>query len=124
MPASRSACSISGQTFRCASRYSSIFSGRTPRTKALRSVMSEARVGALDRRGSTFLREPFVEAAGTERRNGVGLEAEVCAEAREQRARVRLERLDEDAVRSQDVACQLCLGEARLVDEQRLCVCG
>ena len=39
MPARRSASSISGQTVRCASTYSSMRSGRTSRTNALRWVM-------------------------------------------------------------------------------------
>ena len=49
-PAPRSASSISGQTSRCASMYSSIWSGRTSRTNALRWVIAPPCVEPLVRR--------------------------------------------------------------------------
>src|SRR6266853_4338272 len=101
MPASRIAASISGQTFRWASTYSSILSGRTWRTKALRCVMSPPRsnvsgplVRALDRRSPAFAGKPLRVTPATESLDRIGFDADLRSQASDQRAHVGLERLE------------------------------
>src|SRR5438309_7500265 len=111
MPAPRRASSISGQTARCARTYSSIRSGRTWRTNAVRCVMrpphrsaSQLLVCAFDRRGAAFARELGRVASLAEGGDGIVRDAELLPEAAEQRAHVLLERFEENAVRAEHVA--------------------
>src|SRR5215467_10377414 len=107
MPAARRASSSSGQTRACASTYSSIFSGRTRRTNALRCVTSRPLVRALDRRGAALAREPLGVAARAEGGNRVLRQALPLPQPREQRTDVALEGLEQEPVGAEDVALGL-----------------
>src|SRR3954471_4661837 len=85
---------------------------------------SGALVGALDRSRAALPRKPLREASLSEGRNGVGGDTSLLAEPRQQRPHIRLERLQQDPVRAQDIALALRCREPALVDEQRLRVRG
>src|SRR5262245_48010098 len=126
MPAFRNASSISGQTLRCASTYSSIRSGRTRRTKATRWVTSETSrlVGALNRRGPALAGDFVPVATLAEGEDRILGDADLVPQPRQQRPHIRLERVDENAMGAQHVPLALRAGQPVRVDEQRLGVRG
>src|SRR2546427_9610609 len=79
-------------------------------------VSSQLLVGTLDGSGSALSGEGFSVASIAERDDGILGHAELLSNTAEQRAHVRLERLEQNPVAAEDVAGELRFCEPLLVD--------